>query len=75
MTGKHGKTQQGSSVKVALKNLHCYTCGKVIPKGNKYVRKEFVKLHYKMCPARKTGDQSHDGRRRDYAPAQVRTPN
>jgi len=49
------KTGQGSvekqpPVKVAEKNLHCYSCGGQIRKGSTYLRKDFVKTHYQRCP-------------------------
>ena len=37
-------------VKVAEKNLHCYSCGGLIRKGSAYLRKDFVKTHYQQCP-------------------------
>ncbi len=37
-------------VKVAEKNLHCFDCDGLIRKGSKYLRKDFVKTHYKLCP-------------------------
>jgi hypothetical protein len=37
-------------VKVAEKNLHCFSCGGQIRKGSVYVRKDFVKTHYQQCP-------------------------
>ncbi len=37
-------------VKVAEKNLHCFDCGGLIRKGSAYLRKDFVKMHYKLCP-------------------------
>ncbi len=37
-------------VKVAEKNLHCFDCGGLIHKGSAYLRKDFVKMHYKLCP-------------------------
>jgi len=37
-------------VKVAEKNLHCFDCDGLIRKGSMYLRKDFVKIHYKLCP-------------------------
>jgi len=37
-------------VKVAEKDLHCYSCGGLIRKGSTYLRKDFVKTHYQRCP-------------------------
>ena len=45
-----GRAEKQPPVKVAEKNLHCYSCGGLIRKGNAYLRKDFVKTHYKRCP-------------------------
>jgi hypothetical protein len=50
-----------SGVKIAVKNLHCYSCGGIIPKGERYVRKDFVKQHYLTCPERTQAKNSEDG--------------
>ena len=42
-----GKT---TPLKLAEKNLHCYSCGGLIRKGSVYLRKDFVKTHYQQCP-------------------------
>ena len=42
--------EQRTPVKVAEKNLHCYSCGGLIRRGSTYLRKDFVKMHYKLCP-------------------------
>jgi hypothetical protein len=52
------RTEFLRGVKVALKNLHCYICGGIIPQGERYVRKDFVKIHYLTCPERKPGESS-----------------
>jgi len=43
-------TKKQSPVKVAEKNLRCYSCGGLIHKGSAYLRKDFVKTHYQQCP-------------------------
>lgn len=45
-----GRGEKQPPVKVAEKNLHCYSCGGLIRKGSTYLRKDFVKTHYKLCP-------------------------
>ncbi len=42
--------KQHPPVKVAEKNLRCYSCGGLIRKGSAYLRKDFVKTHYQQCP-------------------------
>ncbi len=42
-----------SPAKVADKDLHCYECGGIIPKGSQYKRQDCVKVHYTKCPLQK----------------------
>jgi hypothetical protein len=50
MKSRQDGVKKQTPVKVAEKNLHCYSCGGQIRKGSVYVRKDFVKTHYKNCP-------------------------
>jgi hypothetical protein len=50
MKRKQDGVKKQPPVKVAKKNLHCYSCGGLIRKGSAYLRKDFVKMHYKLCP-------------------------
>jgi hypothetical protein len=45
-----GSGEKQPPIKVAEKDLHCYSCGGLIRKGSEYVRQDFVKLHYQRCP-------------------------
>jgi len=45
-----GRGEKKPPVIVAGKNLHCYSCGGQIRKGSTYLRKDFVKTHFKRCP-------------------------
>ncbi len=50
MKSRQDGVEQRIPVKVAEKNLHCFDCGGLIRKGSAYLRKDFVKMHYKLCP-------------------------